>query len=168
MKLRAEIDGKSREVQIKIDGARVAAQVDGRSYRLEARVSKQGFHLLLLNGRVYECRVDAGAARQEVREVHIGSREFAVTLVDPKRLRGGQSAGAQADGAAQIVAPMPGKVVRVLVEQGAQVAPGDGIIVVEAMKMQNELKSPRAGTVTTLHAQAGATVSAGQVLAVIE
>jgi biotin carboxyl carrier protein len=168
MKLTAEIDGKSQEVQIKIDGARVLAQVDGRSYQIEARVSKQGFHLLMLGGRVYECRVAADAGRREIREVQIGSREFAVKLIDPKRLRGGQSAGAQADGAAQIVAPMPGKVVRVLVEQGAQVEAGDGIIVVEAMKMQNELKSPRNGTVTTLHAQAGATVNAGEVLAIIE
>jgi biotin carboxyl carrier protein len=63
---------------------------------------------------------------------------------------------------------MPGKVVRVLVEQGAQVEAGDGIVVVEAMKMQNEMKSPRAGIVTTLNAQAGATVKAGEVLAVIE
>jgi biotin carboxyl carrier protein len=168
MKLTAEIDGVSQEVQIKIDGARVLAQIDGRSYRLEARVSKQGFHLLMLDGRVYECRVDADAGRRELREVQIGSREFAIKLVDPKRLRGSQSVGAQADGASQIVAPMPGKVVRVLVEQGAQVEAGEGIIVVEAMKMQNELKSPRNGTVTTLQAHAGATVNAGEVLAVIE
>jgi biotin carboxyl carrier protein len=168
MKLRAEIDGERHEVQIRIDGARVFAQIDGRSYQLEARVSKPGFHLLMLEGRVYECLVDADAGRREIAEVHIGGRDFAVTLIDPKRLRGGQSAGAQAAGAAQVVAPMPGKIVRVLVEEGAQVEAGDGIVIVEAMKMQNELKSPRAGTVTTLHAQAGATVNVGEVLAVIE
>lgn len=168
MKLTAEIDGESREVQIKIDGARVLAEVDGRSYQLEARSSGPGAHLLLSEGRVYECHVEVDAARRETREVRVGSRVFAVTLIDPKRLRGGQSAGAQADGTAQLIAPMPGKVVRVLVEQGAQVSAGDSIIVVEAMKMQNEMKSPRDGTVTALHAQAGATVSAGEVLAVIE
>jgi biotin carboxyl carrier protein len=169
MKLTAEIDGESREVQIKLDGARVFAEVDGRSYDIEARVSAPGHHLLLVDGRVYECRIDAAdAARRETAEVHIGSRAFAVTLIDAKRLRVGQSASAQADGKAQIVAAMPGKIVRVHVEQGQQVAAGDPIVVVEAMKMQNEMKSPRAGTVTLLQAQAGATVNAGQVLAVIE
>jgi biotin carboxyl carrier protein len=169
MKLTAEIDGESHEVQFKRDGARVSAEVDGRSYEIEARSSGPGAHLLLVNGRVYECRIDAvDAGGLETIEVHIGSRAFAVTLIDPKRWRGGQSAGAHAEGTAQLVASMPGKIVRVLVEQGAQVAAGDAIVVVEAMKMQNEMKSPRAGTVTTLHAEAGATVNAGEVLAVIE
>lgn len=168
MKLTAEINGESREVRIKVDGSRVSAEVDGRSYLLEARVSGPGVHLLMLDGRVYECRVEADAGRAAAAEIHIGSRAFSVTLIDPKRLRGGRSAGAQSDGTAQIVAPMPGKVVRLLVEQGAQVEAGDSIVVVEAMKMQNEMKSPRAGTVTELHAQAGATVKAGEVLAVIE
>jgi biotin carboxyl carrier protein len=63
---------------------------------------------------------------------------------------------------------MPGKVVRVLVEQGASVEAGQGLVVVEAMKMQNEMKSPRAGRVTELHAQAGATVNTGDLLAIIE
>jgi biotin carboxyl carrier protein len=63
---------------------------------------------------------------------------------------------------------MPGKVVRVLVEQGAQVEAGAGVIVVEAMKMQNEMKAPKAGVVTTLSVSVGATVNGGEVLAVIE
>lgn len=170
MKLTAEINGESREVQTKVDGSRVTAEVDGRSYQLEMRVSRAGFHLLMLDGRVYECRVEADAARAaaSAAEVHIGSRAFNVKLTDPKRLRGVRSAGAQTDGAAQIVAPMPGKVVRVLVEQGAQIEAGDPVVVIEAMKMQNEMKSPRAGTVTTLNAQPGATVTAGEVLAIIE
>jgi biotin carboxyl carrier protein len=169
MKLTAEIDGESREVKIEVDGARVLAEVDGRSYQLEARASRPGAHLLLLDGRVYECRVEADATRRDAAEVHIGGRySYAVSLTDPKRLRSIQSTGAQTDGTAQIIAPMPGKIVRVLVEEGAQVEAGEAIVVVEAMKMQNEMKSPRAGTVTSLPAQAGATVSAGEVLAVIE
>jgi biotin carboxyl carrier protein len=63
---------------------------------------------------------------------------------------------------------MPGKIVRVLIEEGAQVEAGAGLVVVEAMKMQNELKSPKAGTVTELRARAGATVNAGDVLVVVE
>ena len=63
---------------------------------------------------------------------------------------------------------MPGKVVRVLVAQGEQVEADQGMVVVEAMKMQNELKAGRSGRVTMLAAEEGATVAAGQVLAVIE
>ena len=63
---------------------------------------------------------------------------------------------------------MPGKIVRVLVEAGANVAAGDGVIVVEAMKMQNEMKAPKAGIVISINAKEGATVNAGDVLAVIE
>jgi biotin carboxyl carrier protein len=168
MKLTAEIAGEHQELQFRVEGALVFAEVDGRSYRLEARALREGVHLLMLNGRVYECRVEVDEVRREASEVHVGNHAYKVRLIDPKRLRGGQSTGAQADGAAQLVAPMPGKVVRVLVEQGAQVEAGDRIVVVEAMKMQNEMKAPRAGTVTALHARAGTTVKAGEVLAVIE
>jgi biotin carboxyl carrier protein len=89
-------------------------------------------------------------------------------LVDPKRLRSGQSAGAHHTGAAEIVSPMPGKIVRVLLRTGDKVEAGAGIIVVEAMKMQNEMKAPKAGIVISINANEGATVNAGDVLAVVE
>jgi biotin carboxyl carrier protein len=170
MKLTAEISGEKLELDIKQDGASAIAEVGGRRYEVEVRSSKQtGVALLLLGGRVYECRVDvASAAAREAVEVTVGSRAYSVTLTDPKRLRGGQSAGAPLDGTAQIVAPMPGKVVRVLVEAGAQVEAGAGLVVVEAMKMQNEMKSPKAGKVTSINVTTGATVNAGDVLAVVE
>ncbi|MBC7929115.1 MAG: biotin/lipoyl-binding protein, partial [Rubrivivax sp.] len=71
-------------------------------------------------------------------------------------------------GRAQINAPMPGKVVRVLVEAGQAVEAGAGLVVVEAMKMQNELKSPKTGTVSEVRVEPGATVNAGDVLVIIE
>lgn len=144
------------------------ALIDGRRYELEVRRPSAGVYLLLVGHKVFECRVGRTGARRDQLEVHLGGHAHTVTLTDPKRLRGAKASGASADGAAQLVAPMPGKVVRVLVEQGAQVRAGDGIVVVEAMKMQNEMKSPRAGTVKELHAATGATVNAGEVLAVIE
>ena len=98
----------------------------------------------------------------------VGAQAYAVTLTDPKRLRGEQSADASLDGTVKIVAPMPGKVVRVLVEAGAEVEAGAGVVVVEAMKMQNEMKSPKAGKVTSINVTTGATVNAGDVLAVVE
>jgi biotin carboxyl carrier protein len=83
-------------------------------------------------------------------------------------LRAAGAGGAQNQGRAVVVASIPGKIVRVLVEEGAAVEAGDGLVVVEAMKMQNELKSPKAGTVVELRARAGATVNAGDVLVVVE
>jgi len=169
MKLLAEIAGAKHELDIKHEGSRLIADIDGRHYEIEARaLGQQGVYLLLSDNQVYECRVNHSEAKRESLEVKVGNHAYAVTLTDPKRLRGTQSASSQTDGTAQIVAPMPGKVVRVLVEAGASVEAGAGIVVVEAMKMQNEMKSPKAGKVTTINTSAGATVNAGDVLAIIE
>lgn len=168
MKFTVEISGEKHELDIKRDGSRVAAEIDGRRYEVEVRESQPGIYLLVADGHVYQCRVDHPTAKLESPEVTVGNRAYAVTLTDPKRFRGAQSSGSHTNGAAQIVAPMPGKVVRVLVEVGASVEAGEGIIVVEAMKMQNEMKSPKTGKVTAINVAAGATVNAGDVLAVVE
>jgi biotin carboxyl carrier protein len=91
-----------------------------------------------------------------------------VKLIDPKRLRSGQNSDRHDHGVTEILAPMPGKVVRVQTESGATVKKGAGLVVVEAMKMQNEMKSPRDGVVVSVNVKAGDTVNAGDVLAVIE
>jgi biotin carboxyl carrier protein len=172
MKLTAEIDGQSYALDLQRDGARVEASVDGRSYALDVRETEAGALLLLTGGRVYECRTGRDSAQQQQQggatEVQIGDEIFQVVLVDPKRLRGARGAGAEASGRVQIKASMPGKVVRVLVEAGASVETGDALVVVEAMKMQNELKSPKSGTVVEVRAEPGATVNAGDVLVVVE
>ena len=169
MKLTAEVDGQSYALEMeRREGARVEATIDGRRYELEARETEAGAFLLLVDGRVYEGRARRASAQGKACEVQLGDEIFRVTLFDPKRLRGARGAGAEASGRAQVVASMPGKVVRVLVAEGAQVEAGDGLVVVEAMKMQNELKSPKSGTVVELRAEAGATVNAGDVLVVVE
>ncbi|MDQ1558790.1 MAG: hypothetical protein QOD32_1850 [Pyrinomonadaceae bacterium] len=171
MKLTAEIEGQSYALDVRRVGARVEATVDGRRYELEARETEPGAFLLLTagGGRVYECRANGAAAGAGgAREVQIGDEVFQVRLVDLRRLGGARGAGAEASGRAQVAASMPGKVVRVLVEVGAQVEAGDGLVVVEAMKMQNELKSPKGGAVVEVRAEAGATVNAGDVLVVVE
>lgn len=170
MKLTAGIDGAEQQIELLREGERVSASVDGRRYELAVRETEAGTYLLIDDGRVYECRVESNRAQPDALEVHVRTETYALTLSDPKRLRGGHggAGGHGVDGSAQIIAPMPGKIVRVLVEQGAEVKAGDGILVVEAMKMQNEMKAPRDGIVTELHAASGATVNAGDVLAVIE
>jgi biotin carboxyl carrier protein len=168
MKLTALIENEKHAISIEPQGSRLVADVDGRSLELDVREPEEGVYLLICDGAVYECRVTREGGKAGQCHVYTGQRDYAITVIDPKRLRAGQSAGGPVDGSAQIVAPMPGKVVRVLVEQGATVEAGEGLVVVEAMKMQNEMKSPRAGRVTELHAKAGATVNTGDVLAVIE
>jgi biotin carboxyl carrier protein len=168
MKLTAELAGEKHELDVRHDKERVVAEVDGRRYELEARASQPGVYLLLAGGQVYECRVDHPGTKREAAEVTVGNQSYAITLADPKRLGSAQSSDRHAEGSSQIIAPMPGKVVRVLVEEGAEVEAGAGLLVVEAMKMQNEMKSPKAGRVTAINVAEGATVNAGDVLAVVE
>lgn len=167
MKLNASIHDVEVIVEVRREAGRVFANVDGREYDLEAHASPSGVTLLLSDGQVFDCRVEGQPVSGAV-DVFVGTDQYAVTLIDPKRLRSAAAASAHADGAARIVAPMPGKIVRVLVAQGASVEAGAGIVVVEAMKMQNEMKAPKAGTVVTLNVEVGATVNGGDVLAVIE
>ncbi|MET0650163.1 MAG: acetyl-CoA carboxylase biotin carboxyl carrier protein subunit [Pyrinomonadaceae bacterium] len=170
MKLNAEIDGEKVALEVQREGGRVVGEVGGRRYDLEAREMGAGEYLLIHEGRVYECRVGAepGASGRGALRVSVGAREYGITLTDPKHLRGAGGVGGEQGGLAQVKAPMPGKVVRVLVEAGQAVEAGQGVVVVEAMKMQNELKSPKSGIVAELRAEPGATVNAGDVLVVIE
>jgi biotin carboxyl carrier protein len=151
VKLKAIIGDSEQELLLQIVEGRVQARIGARRYDIEAREIDDGSYLLFVGDRVVECRVDER-----------------IKIVDPKRLRSGQNSGGHHHGVAQIVAPMPGKVVRVQVEAGATVEKGTGVVVVEAMKMQNELKSPRAGIVVAVNVKAGDTVNAGDVLAVLD
>ena len=99
--------------------------------------------------------------------VTLRGRQTRVRIEDPRQWNG-SSAGKAGSGAAKVISPMPGKVVKLLVAVGDSVEVGQGLVVVEAMKMQNEMKSPIAGTVTRVQAEEGATVTANQVLVVVE
>ena len=167
MKLKAQIEDTAQELSLTPSESGVVAEIDGRHYALEIRESAGGV-LLITNGTsVYRCRIEPGRDSGNY-NVTLRGRSYDIHIIDPKRLRSGQDAGAHGHGAAELVSPMPGKVVRVLVEAGNTVEAGAGIIVVEAMKMQNEMKAPKAGVVISINAEAGATVNAGDVLAVIE
>jgi biotin carboxyl carrier protein len=165
VKLKAIINDQEHELTVTIDGGRVQADVDGRVYDLELREPEAGTFLFLRDAEVHECRV--GDTHEDL-DVSLHGRNYAVTIVDPKRLRSAHDAHGHQHGLAEITAPMPGKVVRVHIEAGASVEKGSGIVVVEAMKMQNEMKSPRAGVVVSINVKPGDTVNAGDVLAVVE
>jgi acetyl/propionyl-CoA carboxylase alpha subunit len=168
MRLHATIADYQTDILIQDDGSRVHAEIDGRGYTLDVRETGVSGYVLIADAAVFDCRVDGRPDSGESFGVIVGATHYSLTLIDPKRLRGASGAVAHADEAARIVAPMPGKVVRVLVNVGAQVEAGAGVIVVEAMKMQNEMKSPKTGMVAALHVDVGATVNSGDVLAVIE
>ena len=168
MKLKAQIGDREEDVIVKVEDGRVSANVGGRVYDLEVREPSTNSYLLFLGAGVHECRVNQRATSKEVFDVNIRGRSYEVTIVDPKRLRSGQNSDRHHHGAVEIRAQMPGKVVRVHIEAGADVEKGAGIVVVEAMKMQNEMKSPRAGVVVSINVKAGDTVNSGDVLAVIE
>ena len=85
-----------------------------------------------------------------------------------RRSQGIDAAGSGGEGRRSIVAPMPGRIVRVLVEPGDEVSAGQGVVIIEAMKMENELRSPKAGLVREIAAREGAAVEAGTVLAIVE
>ena len=167
MKLHASIADEVVDVEVWREGERVVGVVDGRKYELILQQTARSY-LLRSDGAVFDCRIDAQPKSGEKVDIFVGTERFSVTFSDPKRLRGSAEAAGLADGAARIVAPMPGKVVRVVVEVGAQIEAGAGVVVVEAMKMQNEMKSPKAGTVSAVNVAVGATVNSGDVLAVIE
>jgi|SRR5437867_2862928 len=168
MKLHASLCDRDCYVEIRLEGPRAFAEVDNRSYELDLHESGAGSYVLISNGHVFDCRVEGNPESGRPIEVIVSTAHYSITLTDPKRLRGAMSVSAHGDGAVQIIAPMPGKVVRLLVEVGAKVQAEQGILTVEAMKMQNEMKSPKAGMIVAINVQAGATVNAGDVLAVIE
>ena len=121
---------------------------------------------LLANGRSGRCDVETDAEGRF--RVLLGDEVHAFELLDDRKHRMHKAGGKfSLEGPQRIDAPMPGKIVRVLVKEGDAVEDGQGLIVVEAMKMENELRSPKAGVVRELHAQEGQPVEAGAKLAVV-
>ena len=168
MKLRAEVNERECDVTLEVTGHAVLADVDGRTYQLEVHQSGNDGYLIFENEKIFECRVNPHHGSRDVFDVTLKGKTQAVTISDPRRLRTDEDSDRHHHGSAEVTAPMPGKVVRVLVQVGEQVEAGAGLIVVEAMKMQNEMKSPRAGGVVSINVAEGDTVESGTLLAVIE
>lgn len=168
MKCLAQLPDSEHAISLDIAGSSATAEINGRQYSLELRELAGGEYLFIDGSDVYKCRVEPSHDAGNSFAVIVRGISYDITIIDPKRLRSARTSAAHDHGAAEIISPMPGKVVRILVEAGASVEAGAGIIVVEAMKMQNEMKAPKAGIVVSLNAEAGATVNAGDVLAVIE
>ena len=150
------MDGKPFEVGIEADGR---YRLDGREGDLSVLEVEPGVYSVLKDGRSY--RVHSGES-----VLWIDGHRFEVEAVDPRVLRKGKGT-AVAGGQQTLKAAMPGKVVRVLVAVGDEVAAGQGIVVVEAMKMQNEVKAAAGGKVLSVAVREGAAVAGGDTIAVI-
>jgi biotin carboxyl carrier protein len=162
MKLQAELNSEKHEIEIKRDGEKVSAKVDDREYELEASEIEPNVYLFKYSNQIFQTYVAPNGM------VNLGNHQFEISITDPKRLRGSNATGANTEGTSEIKTAMPGKLVRILTEVGAEIKQGDSVLVVEAMKMQNEMKAPKDGVVKEIRFAEGATVNAGDVLAIIE
>jgi biotin carboxyl carrier protein len=139
--------------------------LDGREISVEAAQINAGTLSVLMNGKSFEVKhepTETGLA------VFVGGTRYEISVADPRSWRGRKSAAQGDAGPLKLTASMPGKVVRVLAREGEAIVSGQGIAVVEAMKMQNEIRSPRAGVLKKLVAHEGLKVNAGEVLAIVE
>jgi biotin carboxyl carrier protein len=164
MKYEVEIQGCLINIELEPRDGRVEARVGTRHYDLEVGSPEAGVYTFVAGDRIYEARV--WAREPNSLNVTIDGLSFPTRVIDRKHRRLPIEHGIE--GRQNLVAPMPGKVVRVLVAAGDEVALGQGVVVVEAMKMQNEIKSPKAGRVLEVRVTEGATVGANQILAIVE
>jgi biotin carboxyl carrier protein len=161
-----EIEGRPRKVQLEQNASGAwSAAVDGEPVMADAHLLRPGLLSLILDGRAYRLVLEESP---DETAVHLGARRFGYRLGDPRSLRSRRASQDGADGPKTLKASMPGRVVRVLVEPGEAVKAGQGVLVIEAMKMQNEVKSPKDGKLSRLQVKPGDTVNAGQPLAVVE
>ena len=156
-------------VSIDVDRARggqLTVTIDGVASAVDVRRTATGYSLLLGadGGQVVDVAVTDGDARGEL-VVHLPSVSVPVSI-DASRRRG--KTARHADGEQRITAPMPGRIVRVLAKVGDDVELRQPVIVIEAMKMENELRAPKAGRVKEVAVETGASVEAGRLLVVIE
>lgn len=166
MKYEIKINGARRSVAFtppKNHAPRATFIVDGRMVEADAVRISRGTYSILLGGRSMEVTVEEISGGLLLR---VNGREFHLENHDPRSWHRGHGAGIELEGRQQLVAPMPGKIVRVLVAAGEQVSAGQGLLVIEAMKMQNEIRSPKSGAVEKI-VREGQTVNAGEVLATV-
>jgi biotin carboxyl carrier protein len=169
MKFEVQLTGPSgrrlRTVELERHADRWKISLDGQQVLADAVEINPHTLSLLLEGRSYEVHI--AESPDGVLKLQTGFQEFTAEVVDPRAWRGRWHGAREAEGRQQVVAPMPGKVVRILVQAGDTVEAGQGLLVVEAMKMQNEIRSPKGGTLERLHVKEGQPVNAGEVLCIV-
>jgi biotin carboxyl carrier protein len=166
LKYEVLLAGKTRVVELARVNDEWKVSLDGNEVDASAVEIAPNTFSVLVNGESYQIRIAPRA--DGTLTLHTGLAEYHAEVADPRLWRGRKHAALEAEGRQQITAPMPGKVVRVLVSEGETVEAGQGLLVVEAMKMQNEVRSPKSGKVEKLLAKENQAVNAGDVLAWVE
>ena len=156
---------KSHVIELERDASGWRVTLDSRPVAVDAVEIAPNTISILLEGQSFEISVTPSPEGKL--KLQTGTREFTAEIIDSRAWSGRRHANVEAEGRQQIVAPMPGKVVRLLVKAGDHVEAGQGLVVVEAMKMQNEIRSPKSGTVERILAREGQPVHAGEVLCVV-
>jgi biotin carboxyl carrier protein len=166
MKYEVHISGRTHIVEIERNAEAWQATLDGEAGAI-ADVAETAPHTfsVLLAGQSHEVSVTPSPDGKL--NLQSGGFEFTAEVIDPRSWRGRHHGGVEAEGRQQVVAPMPGKVIRVLVGAGERVEAGQGLLVVEAMKMQNEIRSPKGGTVERVQVTEGQAVNAGDALCIV-
>ncbi|MFL6427725.1 MAG: biotin/lipoyl-containing protein [Acidobacteriaceae bacterium] len=160
-----EVDGVMRRLSVERQENGCVVYLDERTIPVDIHEPMPGVLSLIIGGRSYRC---VRSAMMDEETIAVSARQHRVAVTDRRSLRGQRKRPGAGNGALQIKASMPGRVARVLVAQGDAVVAHQGVVVIEAMKMQNELKAARDGRVVELRVAAGDKVASGQVLAVIE
>jgi biotin carboxyl carrier protein len=158
------IDGKSYRLELDHSGDSWTCVLDGQELRVDGILARRDVLSLLIDGKAYEIKREHTATDMHL---WVGAARYSAEVRDPRSLRSRRMSGAEDHGPKKLIAPMPGKVVRVLLKENAEVELGQGVLVVEAMKMQNEIRSPKKGIVQKIVADEGTAVNAGDVLAVV-
>jgi len=156
---------KVYRVELTSTGDHWRCRLDGREFPVDVTYGQNGILSLLLGGKSYEVKQEIVGTETNI---VVGHERFTASVRDPRSFRSRSRAGASEQGVMKIKAPMPGKVVRVLAGVGTPVEAGQSVLVIEAMKMQNELKAPKTGVVKKINVAEGAAVDAGQSLAEVE
>ncbi|MCU1298852.1 MAG: biotin carboxyl carrier protein [Acidobacteriaceae bacterium] len=159
------IDGNKRRLELDRRSDEWECVLDGHEIPIDMVSTHADVLSLLIDGKTYEVKRERSASSQNI---WIGNTCYQAEVRDPRSLRGRNRAAGDDDGPKKLMAAMAGKVVRVLVAEKDEVDAGQGIIVVEAMKMQNEIKSPKKGVIQKVLVAQGGNVNAGDVLAVVE
>lgn len=159
------LEERRQKLHLKRSGGRALVEFGGKSLDVGvSQISEDAFSLIV-EGRSHDVSVSPNAGGFQV---VVDGESFQVVLVDPRREGPPTSGRTEAAGPVAVSAPMPGKVVRILTAEGDEVRQGQGLVVVEAMKMQNELGSPKSGRVRAVRVSEGQAVNAGEPLVLVE
>ena len=159
------INGKDYRLELERVDSGWRCRLDDHEVEIDATLARRDVLSVLIGGKAFEIKREYTAT-----DLHlwVGSERYGVELRDPRSLRSRRGGADDGKGPRKLLAPMPGKVVRVLAGEQQPVEAGQSVVVVEAMKMQNEIKSPKKGLVKQIVAAEGANVNAGDVLAIVE